>query len=81
MTDFTAGENVGVVLTQSMGPALGPMIDYLAPVKGCALGDFVEVPLGPRRVFGVVWARGVGVVDAARVRPILRVLEMAPMRD
>ena len=81
MTDFTAGENVGVVLTQSMGPALGPMIDYLAPVEGCALGDFVEVPLGPRRVFGVVWARGVGVVDAARVRPILRVLEMAPMRD
>ena len=81
MTDFTAGENVGVVLTQSMGPALGPMIDYLAPVEGCALGDFVEVPLGPRRVFGVVWARGVGVVDAARVRPILRVLKMAPMRD
>mgnify|MGYP002631381582 FL=1 len=81
MTDFTAGENVGVVLTQSMGPALGPMIDYLAPVEGCALGDFVEVPLGPRRVFGVVWARGRGVVDAARVRPILRVLEMAPMRD
>jgi primosomal protein N' (replication factor Y) (superfamily II helicase) len=36
---------------------LGKTLDYLAPAGGCALGAFVEVPLGPRRVLGVVWGQ------------------------
>jgi primosomal protein N' (replication factor Y) len=81
VTNFAAGESVGVVLTQSMGQALGPMLDYLAPQGGCILGDFVEVPLGPRRVLGVVWSAAKGTIDAAKLRAIARVLDMPPMRD
>ena len=40
------------------------MLDYRAPEGGCGDGDFVEVPLGPRRVLGVVWGPGDG-----RLRP------------
>ena len=50
---------------------LGKTLDYLAPPGGCALGAFVEVPLGPRRVLGVVWgeAEGVPAREAARDGP------------
>lgn len=42
-------------------------------------GAFVEVPLGPRRVLGVVWGKGEGGYDLAKVRPVTRVLDAAPM--
>ncbi len=73
---FEAGEIVGVLTTEP----LGPFLDYRAPDGGCGTGDFVEVPLGPRRVLGVVWGPGEGKFDPARVRPIARVLEARPMR-
>src|SRR5690554_2688125 len=44
-------------------------------------GDFVEVPLGPRKVLGVVWGAGEGGYDLAKVRGIIRVLDVAPMQD
>ena len=47
---FPEGEPAGVLTTEPLGKTL----DYLAPSGGCALGAFVEVPLGPRRVLGVV---------------------------
>jgi len=34
------------------------VLDYKAPEGGCFLGAFVEVPLGPRKVLGVVWGAG-----------------------
>jgi primosomal protein N' (replication factor Y) len=40
------------------------VLDYRAPEGGCWLGAFVEVPLGPRKVLGVVWGDGQG-----RLRP------------
>ncbi len=43
------------------------------------LGAYVEVPLGPRKVVGVVWGPGSGGFDPAKLREILRVLEAAPM--
>ena len=48
---YDEGELVGVLTTQP----LGRVLDYRAPEGGCGDGDFVEVPLGPRRVLGVVW--------------------------
>ncbi|MBN2905129.1 MAG: primosomal protein N' [Rhodobacteraceae bacterium] len=60
---------------------LGRLLDYRAPEGGCALGDFVEVPLGPRRVLGVIWGPGEGAFDLSRLRPVTRVLDAAPMRD
>ncbi|MEP4978338.1 primosomal protein N' [Ascidiaceihabitans sp.] len=56
------------------------MLDYKAPEGGCHLGAFVEVPLGPRKVLGVVWGAGQGNWDINKVRSAYRVLDAAPMR-
>jgi len=74
---FTQGDVVGVLTTQPLDRCL----DYLAPDGGCATGDFVEVPLGPRKVLGVVWGPGEGSFDRARLRSIQRVLDAVPMRE
>jgi len=60
---------------------LDRLLDYLAPEGGCGLGDFVEVPLGPRKVLGVVWGAGSGGFDPGKLRPVIRVLDAAPMRE
>ena len=79
MTDsfFDDGDLVGVLTTQP----LDRLLDYKAPEGGCHQGAFVEVPLGPRKVLGVVWGPGKGDYDLSRVRSVLRVLDVAPMRD
>lgn len=79
MTDsfFHQGDLVGVLTTQP----LDRLLDYKAPEGGCHLGAFVEVPLGPRKVLGVVWGAGKGDYDRAKIRSIIRVLDVAPMRD
>lgn len=47
--------------------------DYLVPGEiNVAAGDFVEVPLGPRRVVGVVWDEPTGDVDDAKLKAIIR---------
>lgn len=74
---FGEGELVGVLTTQP----LDRVLDYRAPEGGCFLGAFVEVPLGPRRVLGVVWGPGRGDWDIAKVRSVSRVLDAAPMRE
>ncbi len=79
MTDsfFHEGDLVGVLTTQP----LDRLLDYKAPEGGCHLGAFVEVPLGPRKVLGVVWGAGKGDYDIAKVRAVVRVLDVAPMRE
>ena len=62
---FREGARVGVLTTQP----LDRVLDYRAPEGGCGVGDFVEVPLGPRKVLGVVWGPGAGDFDAAKLRP------------
>ena len=74
---FAEGTIVGVLTTEP----LGRVLDYKAPEGGCFQGAFVEVPLGPRRVLGVVWGAGEGTFDPAKVRSIVRVLDAAPMRE
>ena len=73
---FDHGAMVSVLTTQPLGRAL----DYKAPEGGCHLGAFVEVPLGPRKVLGVVWGPGKGDYDIAKIRSVIRVLDAAPMR-
>jgi primosomal protein N' (replication factor Y) (superfamily II helicase) len=73
---YQAGELVGVLTTEP----LGRMLDYKAPEGGCGDGDFVEVPLGPRKVIGVVWGAGEGKFDPAKIRAVYRVLDAPPMR-
>lgn len=69
---FEAGDLVAVLTTQPLDRTL----DYKAPEGGCVQGDFVEVPLGPRKVVGVVWGPGQGDWDPAKLRRVLRVLEI-----
>ncbi|NVK59018.1 MAG: primosomal protein N', partial [Rhodobacteraceae bacterium] len=73
---YDEGTLVAVLTTQPLDRAL----DYKAPEGGCWQGAFVEVPLGPRKVLGVVWGPGRGDFDYARVRSVIRVLDAAPMR-
>ncbi|WP_299351985.1 primosomal protein N' [uncultured Shimia sp.] len=74
---FEQGQLVAVLTTQP----LDRFLDYKAPEGGCFRGSFVEVPLGPRKVLGVVWGPGRGDFDIAKIRPVNRVLDVAPMRD
>ena len=74
---FDEGALVGVQTAQP----LDRLLDYRAPEGGCAPGAFVEVPLGPRKVLGVVWGPGRGDWDIAKVRSVIRVLDAAPMRE
>ncbi|NNK77165.1 MAG: primosomal protein N' [Litoreibacter sp.] len=73
---FDEGDLVGVLTTQP----LDRVLDYKAPEGGCHLGAFVEVPLGPRKVIGVVWGDGAGGWDPSKLRSVIRVLDVAPMR-
>ncbi|MFQ3665307.1 MAG: primosomal protein N' [Sphingomonadaceae bacterium] len=73
-----AGGRVSVLL---VGGRLG-RFDYAVP-EGLALapGDVVEVPLGPRRVAGIVWdgpADGKEVPDS-RLKPVVRRLPVPAM--
>lgn len=75
LTFFDEGDLVAVLTTEPIGRAL----DYKAPEGGCFVGAFVEVPLGPRRVLGVVWGPGEGGFDLSRARSVTRLLDAAPM--
>ena len=77
---YAEGDLVGVLTTEALGRSGLGVLDYRAPEGGCGTGDFVEVPLGPRRVLGVVWGPGEGRFDPARIRPVTRVLDAPPMR-
>ena len=73
---FDTDERLGVLTTQPIDEVL----DYRAPEGGCWLGAFVEVPLGKRRVIGVVWNGGASDLAHARLRAVAAVLDVAPMR-
>jgi len=56
--------------------------DYAVPPgMNVAAGDFVSVPLGARRVAGVVWGQATDEVDAKKVKPIAARLAAPPMSD
>ena len=76
--DFFAQGALISVLTPE---AINRFLDYKAPEGGVHLGGFVEVPLGPRKVIGVVWGRGAGGFDLKKARSVIRVLDVAPMRE
>ncbi|QFT62258.1 primosomal protein N' [Roseivivax sp. THAF30] len=74
---FPEGARIAVLTTQ---PLDGPL-DYLAPEGGVMIGAYVEAPLGPRKVMGVVWGPGLGGFDASKLRRVSSVLDVPPMRD
>lgn len=73
---YEAGRLVAVLTDQP----LDRFLDYKAPVGGVYQGAFVEVPLGPRKVIGVVWDKGQGGYDPSKIRAVSHVLDLPPMR-
>ncbi|WGH79953.1 primosomal protein N' [Jannaschia ovalis] len=69
------GTPIAVLTTQPLDRAL----DYRAPAGGVADGAFVEVPLGPRLVAGVVWGTAAGDWPVEKLRGVARVLDVPPM--
>ena len=74
---FAEGARVGVLTTEP----LGRILDYRAPEGGVAQGDYVLVPLGPRKVLGVVWSDGGGNYPLKKLRCIAAVLDAPAMPD
>ena len=72
---FPAGAAVAVLTAEG----LDRLLDYRAPNAGAREGDLVEVPLGPRRVLGLVWGEAEGEVDPAKLRDVVRVLDAPPL--
>jgi primosomal protein N' (replication factor Y) len=77
MSHHPEGARIGVLTAEP----LGRVLDYIAPEGGCETGAFVEAPLGPRRVVGVVWGPGAGDFPVEKLRAVIRVLDAAPMQD
>ncbi|MEK9672641.1 MAG: primosomal protein N' [Rhodospirillaceae bacterium] len=73
---FGPGDRVAVRLPLPLAEAY----DYRVP-GGMAVraSDFVRVPLGPRRMAGVVWGPGKGVVADAKMKDIASILPVPPM--
>jgi len=62
-------------------PLTGPY-DYLpATSETIVTGSYVEVPLGPRRLRGVVWGKGRGDVAAAKMKQIAACFDLPPMPE
>ena len=79
-----AGENVERALSGRVRVMLplpvGDGYDYaIPPDMTIAEGDFVEVPLGRRRLIGVVWGEGTATLAAERIKPIAGKLPTQPM--
>ena len=62
--------------------ALPGAYDYAVP-QGMTVGegDIVRVPLGPRRVYGVVWGPGSGTTAAQKIKPIAERLDVPPLAE
>ncbi|MCY4152633.1 MAG: primosomal protein N' [Aestuariivita sp.] len=74
---FDSGQLVGVLVRQP----IDTLLDYYAPESGCELGALVEVPLGYRKVIGVVWGAGAGQFDPKKTRNVIRVLDATPLPE
>ena len=71
---YPHGARIAVLTQEVVG-----ILDYLAPEGGVRLGQLVVVPLGPRRVMGAVWGEGAGNFDAAKLRPVARLVDAPPL--
>jgi len=71
-----AGSRVAVLLPLPLAGAY----DYrVADGQSLSDGDVVRVPLGPRRLVGVVWGGGTGDIDESRLRPVEATLPVPPL--
>ncbi len=72
---YNENERIAVVTTEPFARFL----DYLAPEGGCKIGSFLILPLGKRKVMGVVWGAGDGQYDRSKLRNAISVIDAPPM--
>ncbi len=73
---FAPGERIAVLLPLPLAGAY----DYrVGAEQELAPGDIVTVPLGARRATGVVWGRGTGEVEDAKLKGVIAVLPTPPL--
>ena len=62
-------------------PVAGPYSYAVADSMAVIPGSVVQVPVGPRKVIGIVWDEGdeTGAVDAKKLRPIEHVFDCPPI--
>mgnify|MGYP000624305761 CR=1 FL=1 len=75
---FGPGARVAVMLPLPLAGAYDYRVPEGLPV---APGDMVRVPLGRRRLVGVVWGPGLGAVAEAKLRPLAEKLDAFPMPE
>ena len=75
---FESGERVALLLPL---PLAGPYEYRVPPDVAAAAGDFVEAPLGGRRLAAVVWGAGSGEVEEAKLKPFGRLLPAPPLPE
>ena len=57
---YNENDVIAVVTTEPFARFL----DYLAPEGGCKVGSFLILPLGKRKVIGVVWGLAKAIMNA-----------------
>jgi primosomal protein N' (replication factor Y) len=72
---YNENEVIAVVTTEPFARFL----DYLAPEGGCKVGSFLILPLGKRKVLGVVWGPGEGNYEHSKLRSAASVINVPPM--
>jgi primosomal protein N' (replication factor Y) (superfamily II helicase) len=72
------GDRVSVLLPLPLASAYDYRVTNDVRVD---VGDFVRVPLGQRRLAGVVWGPDHAAVAAAKLKPIAEALPVPPLRD
>lgn len=74
--EFSSGTRIAVLLPLPVSTAY----DYVVPEE-CVLtpGDVVEVPIGRRFEIGVVWGAGLGDVSEAKLKDVVRRLDVPPL--
>ncbi len=70
--EFKTGDLVGILPSAP----IDNLLDYRVSNSEVDLGSFVVVPLGPRKVIGVVWDKGKGDFELSKIRPIIKVLDV-----
>ena len=72
-------EEIVTVLTDQ--PINEGLLNYLVPMDVIAVGQFVEIPIGPRLCVGVVWGGSSTNLERTRLKYITRILELPPMKS
>lgn len=80
-SSLSTSSRVDVVSVMLPLPLATPY-DYLVPGDmAVEIGSFVNVPLGQRKVTGVVWGKPRGGVEPGRLREIETLLDLPPMSE